>query len=158
MLLHEPMTSATSSPTAPGFFGRVPLLLSEQKRLAALLEALRELSAALDVGMGSLPARLEPPRLIEEVAGVLAGHFRSAEDCLQAVAARRPDLLPAVVDMRSDHAALSQSLKDLRLMATDPGRWVELPLRITALLERLALHREGEAALVRDSARAANVA
>jgi hypothetical protein len=77
---------------------------------------------------------------------------------LKAVAVSRRDLLPVVVDMRSDHAALSQTLVDLRLLVGDPGRWVELPRRIANLLERLAVHRESEAALLSDAAAVAKVA
>lgn len=152
------MTLAISSPGTPAFFGRAPLLLSEQKRFAALLDALHDLSAALEAGLGSLPARLEPANLVEELARVLAEHFQGAEDCLKAVAVSRRDLLPTVVDMRADHAALSQSLADLRLLVADRGRWVELPQRIAGLLERLAVHRESEATLIRDAALVARVA
>ncbi|HEV8548551.1 MAG TPA: hypothetical protein VGQ57_05975 [Polyangiaceae bacterium] len=152
------MTPATSSPGTPAFFGRAPVLLSEEKRLAALLDSLRELSGALEVGLAPLPPRLSPPALVEELGQVLADHFQGAEDCLKAVAVSRRDLLPVVVDMRSDHAALSQTLVDLRLLVGDPGRWVELPRRIANLLERLAVHRESEAALLSDAAAVAKVA
>jgi len=152
------MTPATSSPRSPAFFGRMPVLLSEQKRCAALIDALGDLCAALEVGSGPLSARLDPPPLIEELARVLTEHFQGAEDCLMVVAKRRPDLLPAVVDMRSDHAALSESLTDLRLLVADQARWVELPLRIGSVLQRLTVHREAEAGLIRDAAHAALVA
>ena len=151
------MTPSVSSPKLPGFFSRVPLLLSEQKRFAAVRDSLRELCAVLNAGVESLPARLDPPHLVEELGGLLADHFEGADECLTA-AAQRHDLLPAVVDMRADHAAFSEALADLRLLAADPVRWVELPLRIASMLERLEVHREGEAALIRDAAQAANVA
>lgn len=131
----------------------MPVLLDEQKRFATVLDSLRELCSALDAGVGPLPARLDPSALTDELGGVLAEHFESAEQCLQQVAARRPDLLPAVVDMRSDHTALSQSLADLRLVVADPARWSDLPSRIGALLGTLSVHRECEAALVRAAAR-----
>jgi len=146
------------STTLPGFFGRMPLLLSEQKRFAAVRDSLRELCAALNAGVETLPARLDPPQLVEELGGLLADHFEGADECLRAVAARRHDLLPAVVDMRADHAAFSEALADLRVLAADPMRWVELPLRIASMLEKLEVHREGEAALIHDAAQAANVA
>lgn len=152
------MTPRTSSLRSPAFFGRMPLLLSEQERCEALVDTLRELRAALDAGSDSLPARLDPRSVVEELSQVLAEHFLSAEDCLRAVAQHRPDLLPAVVDMRSDHSALSESLADLRLLAWDQARWVELPGRIGPLIERLTLHREAEAGLVHEAARAAYVA
>lgn len=152
------MPLATSPPTAPLFFGRVPQLLNEQQRFGALLDSLRELAAALAEGVEPLPARLEPARLVDELARVLAEHFHSAEDGLRAVASCRLDLLPAVVDTRLDHAALSRSLADLRLSIEDRARWAELPPRIVELLERLSAHREGEAALIREAARAVKVA
>lgn len=152
------MSPATSPPTAPLFFGRVPQLLNEQERFGALLDSLRELAAALAEGIEPLPARLEPERLVNEAARVLSEHFHSAEDGLCAVACCRLDLLPAVVDTRLDHAALSRSLADLRLFIEDRGRWAELPPRITELLERLTAHREGEAALIHEAAQAVKVA
>ncbi len=152
------MTPSISSTTLPGFFGRMPLLLSEQKRFAAVRDSLREVCAALNAGVETLPARLDPPQLVQELDGLLADHFEGADECLRIVAARRHDLLPAVVDMRADHAAFSEALADLRLLAADPARWVELPLRIASMLEKLDVHREGEAALIRDAAQAANVA
>lgn len=152
------MTSATAPSRTPAFFGRMPLLLSEQKRFAALVDSLRELGVALEVGFGSLPTRLDPPKLVDELGRVLADHFSEAEDCLREVAARRRDLLPAIVDMRSDHAMLAQSLADLRILVADQARWVELPFRLANLLDKLALHRECEAGLVREATRAANAA
>ncbi len=135
----------------------MPLLLSEQKRFANLLDSLRELSQVLEVGAAALPAQLDPPKLVDELARVLAEHFADADDCLRR-AAERHDLLPAVVDLRSDHAALSESLGELRLLASDESRWTELPSRIADLLEKLAAHREMEAALIQEAARPANVA
>lgn len=152
------MSQATSAPTAPSFFGRVPQLLSEQQRFGALLDSLRELGAALAEGIDPLPARLEPARLVNELGRVLSEHFHNAEDGLRAVASCRLDLLPAVVDTRLDHAALSRSLADLRLCVEDRARWAELPSRISELLERLSAHREGEAALIREAEQAAKVA
>lgn len=151
------MTSGAPSSRTPAFFGRMPLLMSEQKRLAALLDSLRELGLVLEVGAAALPARLDPPKLVDELARVLSEHFADAEDCLR-TAAQRHDLLPAVVDLRSDHAALSESLADLRLLAGDQARWTELPSRIASLLRKLAAHREVEAALVQEAARPLNVA
>jgi hypothetical protein len=63
------------------------------------------------------------------------------------VASRRCDLLPAVVDIRTDHAALSHALSDLRVVAADPARWEELPVRIRGLLAKVESHRQVEAAL-----------
>jgi hypothetical protein len=136
----------------------MPLLLSEQKRFAALLDSLREASIRLEAGALPLPGKLDPPTLVVELGQVLAEHFASADACLRAVPAERLDLLPAVVDLRLDHAALSDALSDLRLLADDEARWPELPLRIASLLKRLNEHREIEAALVRDAARSTNVA
>jgi hypothetical protein len=136
----------------------MPLLLSEQKRFAAVRDSLRELCAALNAGVESLPARLDPPQLVDELGGLLAEHFEDTDECLRTVAAQRHDLLPAIVDMRCDHAVFSEAVADLRLLAGDPGRWVELPLRLAKVLEKLDVHREGEAALIRDATQAANVA
>jgi hypothetical protein len=142
--------SLTTSPTgSPAFFGRVPPLLDEQARFAAALSSLRELCAALEVG--ALPAELEPPRLVEELGRMLTHHREDAEEWLRTVASHRRDLLPAVVDMRTDHAALSQALSDLRLVAADPARWVELPPRVTSLLAKMESHRQVEADLVQEA-------
>jgi hypothetical protein len=151
------MTLTASSTQAPAFFGRMPLLLSEQKRLADLVDSLRELCQVLEVGAAALPPRLDPPKLVDELARVLAEHFAGADDALCRVA-QRHDLLPAVVDLRSDHAALSDALSDLRLVAEDQAQWTELPRRIATLLRKLAAHREVEAALIQEAARPANVA
>ncbi|HEY3494265.1 MAG TPA: hypothetical protein VGK73_06250 [Polyangiaceae bacterium] len=132
----------------------MPLLLSEHERFAAVQKSLRELCGALDAGILP-PARLDPCALVDELGSVLAAHFETAEISLTRVASRRPDLLPGVVDMRSDHTALSQSMADLRLLVSDQGRWSELSGRIAALLRLLAVHREGETALVRAAEHAA---
>ena len=106
-----------------------------------------------------VPERLEPRRLVEELAEVLALHFADAEHCLGLVASRRRDLLPAVVDIRADHIAMAQTLADLRLLAADPARWGELPSRSARFLANVGLHHEAEAALIQDSVRpVANVA
>jgi len=155
LALRTSMTPAASSSRFSEFFGRVPLLLSEQKRFAAVQESLRELCDALDAGILPPPARLEPRTLVEELGRILVEHFESAEKSLDRVGIHRPDLLPGVIDMRSDHTALSQSLADLRLLVADPGRWSELSNRIAALLRLLTAHRESEAALVHAAEHAA---
>lgn len=147
------MNLSTPASGLPAFFGRVPLLLNEQERFAAALESLRELCAALDVGMGALPEQLDPPHVVEELERVLTRHREDADEWLGMVASRRCDLLPAVVDIRTDHAALAQALSDLRLVAADPARWAELPLRITSLLAKVESHRQVEAALAEGAAR-----
>lgn len=152
------MISATPSSRAPAVFGCMPLLLREKKRFAALVTSMRDLAVALEVGIGAIPVGLEPPKLIDELGSVLAEHFQDADDCLHLVAERRSDLLPAVVDMRADHATLLQALDDLRVLVADEGSWAELPFRLATLLEQLALHRECEAALVREANRVAGAA
>lgn len=136
----------------------MPLLLSEQKRFAQVVDSLRELSLSLEEGGPLLPARLDPRGLVAELAQVFSEHCASADAGLSVVAAERRDLLPLVVDLRTDHAALSEALTDLRLIAEDQGRWTELPLRIAGLLKKLAAHREAESALIGESARSASVA
>ena len=152
------MTLATPSSRAPAFFGRLPSSLGDQLHLAAIVESLAAFSAALEVGVGALPLGLDPQRLVDELGTALSEHFRTADQRLNRVAASRLDLLPAVVDMRADHASLAQSVADLRLLVADEGRWAELPLRIARLLETLAEHRETEAALIRAGTLLANVA
>jgi hypothetical protein len=142
------MTPATSSTRFSEFFGRVPLLLSERKRFAAVQESLRELCRALEAGIIPPPAGLDPVLLVNELGLVLADHFEAAERSLERVATHRPDLLPAVVDLRTDHTMLAGSMADLRLLAADRERWTELPRRIASLLAVLAAHREAEATLV----------
>jgi hypothetical protein len=152
------MTLAAPSSQAPAFFGRLPCTLSDQLHLTTLIDSLVAFSAALEVGVGALPLGLNPRALVEDLARVLGEHFQTADQCLNKVAAARLDLLPAVVDMRADHASLLQSVADLRLLVSDEGRWAELPLRIARLLETLAEHRETETALIRSGTLLANVA
>jgi hypothetical protein len=144
---HFGMNLTASTGRHPCFFGRVPELLNEQQHFAATLESLRSLCEALDAGRWPDRARLDPVKLLDELERALARHVEEADECLMAIALTRRDLLPAVVDIRSDHVALSQGLLDVRIVAGDELRWGELSGAITALLGKLAEHRDAEAAL-----------
>jgi hypothetical protein len=132
----------------PAFFGRVAVLLNEHERLAETLRDMRELCAAIQIGISPLPSRLDPERLLHRFKEEFLFHLMEAETCLADVAKKRPGLLPAVVDMKADHVALAGALAELDLIVADEARWGELPLSVTNLLERLRAHQEAEATLV----------
>lgn len=122
--------------------------LGAHRRFAVALERLRELCARVEAGSGPLSSSPAPARLIDELVRGLGEHVANTEEYLQAIAVRRRDLLPAVVDLRTDHAALTQALVDLRLVVTDAERAGTLPSRVRKLHAELDAHRAAEALLL----------
>jgi hypothetical protein len=122
--------------------------LTQHARFAVTLERLRELCAGVEAGGGPLSSSPAPRRLVDELVRGLGEHVAKTERYLQAIAAARRDLLPAVVDLRADHAALTQALVDLRLVAVNQERWGELPLRVRRLVAKVDSHRDAEATLL----------
>jgi len=146
------MKSAPASARVTPLVNRASAASRQNDRFALALERLRELGAGLEAGGGPLSSSPAPTRLIDALGQSLAEHVARAESFLRSVAASRRDLLPAVVDLRADHAALTQELAELRLSATDDARCDELPLRVRRLLARVASHRSAEAALLERAA------
>jgi len=67
-----------------------------------------------------------------------------------AMAEERPELLPRIVELKTDHVMMLQAIADLTLIAGDPGRKRELPVPTLALMTRLRAHEKAEAELVRE--------
>jgi hypothetical protein len=134
----HPMSPATSAFTG----------LAQNGRFAVALERLRELSAGVEAGGGPLSSSPAPARLVDELVRGLADHVARTERHLQAFATSRRELLPAIVDLRADHAALTQALVDLRVVASNSERWCELPLCVRRLLAKLDTHRDAESMLL----------
>jgi len=132
----------------PAFFGRVSTLLEGREHLAQSLNKLREASAAIEIGLSPLPGRLEPRRLLRELGVDLQSHLATTEGYLRTVAHERPELLPLVVDMRADHAAIARELSALESVVADEARWGELPVLASRLRKLVRAHQEAEANLV----------
>ncbi len=136
-------TAPILSPSNRAFAG-----LAQRGRFATTLERLRELCARVEAGSGPLSSSPAPTRLVDELVRGLAEHVSKTERHLQVLAANRRDLLPAIVDLRADHAALTQALVDMRHVAANGDRWCELPLHVRRLVARVDTHRDAEAMLL----------
>ena len=139
-------------PRIPSLFGRLTILLSSHERQLATLEKLREMCNAIEAGQSSLPAALEPNRLLSDLGCELSVHFAADESVAHfgTIARTRTDLLPRVVDLRADHAGLQRALARIELIATDPDRRTELPPLVSSLLVDLAAHEQAESELVEE--------
>jgi hypothetical protein len=80
----------------------------------------------------------------------LSAHFAIEESPahLGVMARRRPDLLPLIVDLKADHAALLRALSRIEMAASEKSRWGELPALVSALCTDLDAHESAEAELV----------
>jgi len=134
----------------PTLFGRLTRLLSAHDRQEATLEKLREMCEALEIGRCPLPCQLEPPRLIAELTAELRSHFAAEESDAHfaTIATQRPELLPRIVDLKTDHAGLLRALERIQLIAADENRWHELAEPVSRLIAVLNAHEEAEAELV----------
>jgi hypothetical protein len=139
-------------PRLPSLFGRLSVLLDSHERQLATFEHLREMCNAIDAGQSSLPATLDPNRLLTELGCELSAHFTNEEGPAHfgTIARTRTDLLPRVVDLKADHSALQRTLARIELIATDKGRRSELPALVSGLLTDLAAHEQAEAELVEE--------
>jgi hypothetical protein len=148
MCIAAPADMTPSRDPVPVFLGRAAVLLSEQEQLATTLGQLRELGAAIDAGASPLPPRLDPRLLIRRLKEEFVHHLALTDEWLRLVARTRPALLPAIVDLRSDHAAIGAALADLDEVVAEEARWGELPDALARILECLDVHCSAEALLV----------
>lgn len=118
--------------------------------MAATLHQLRELAAAIDAGVSPLPPSLDPRHLVHCLKEEFLHHLAETDECLRVVARTRRTLLPAIVDLRSDHVAIGGALADLDEVVADEARWGELPDKVARIRERLDVHCCAEAMLVGD--------
>jgi hypothetical protein len=137
-------------PRLPTLFGRLSLSLDAHARQLATLENVRAMRNALAAGQSPLPAPLEPVQLLFDLACELSAHFAVEEGAAHfgAVARTRPDLMPRLVDLKSDHALLLRTVARIQALATCEERWPEIPERVTELLASLDAHERAEAELV----------
>jgi iron-sulfur cluster repair protein YtfE (RIC family) len=147
----SPTPSSGPKNRLPTLFGRLSILLDAHERHMATLESLRQMSDAIEIGQ-DLPAALAPSRLLGALQRELSSHFAAEEGRAhyRTIARTRTDLLPRVVDLKADHTGLLRTLSHIELIATDTGRWTELPALVSNLLGALADHERAEAELVED--------
>lgn len=142
MTMHTPL---------PTFFGRLTTVLSEHEHLRDTLRSLTTMCSALEAGQMMLPPELEPRRLIQELCAGLSTHFEAEEGRghFGTMAQERPDLLPEIVDLKAEHRAMLEIVRNLTLIVEDTARWTELPAPARALSAKLRAHEQAEAELVR---------
>jgi hypothetical protein len=104
---------------------------------------------ALAIGR-PLPESLEPARLLSSLRRELSAHFAAEEGRAhyRMSTLTRMDLLPRMIDLKADHVGLLRALSHLEQIATDAGRWDELPALVSSWLSALADHEHAEAELV----------
>ncbi|HEV8548820.1 MAG TPA: hemerythrin domain-containing protein [Polyangiaceae bacterium] len=136
----------------PTLFGRLSTILSEHDHLKGTLGKLAEMCLALESGRTTLPSELEPERLIGALRAELTRHFVAEEGVAHfgAMAEERPELLPRIVELKTDHVTMLQNIADLTLIASAPERRSELPPRTLELMAKLRAHEKAEAELVRE--------
>ncbi|HEX5102045.1 MAG TPA: hemerythrin domain-containing protein [Polyangiaceae bacterium] len=134
----------------PTFFGRLTTVLSEHEHLRETLRSLTTTCSALEAGQMTLPPELEPRRLIQELCAALSTHFEAEEGRAHfgTMAQERPDLLPGIVDLKTEHRVMLEMVRNLALVVEDPARWSELPAPARALSAALRAHEQAEAELV----------
>ena len=142
------MTRHTPLPTV---FGRLSTILTGHEQLSKTLEQVTELCSAIEVGRDPLSVELDPRRVLGTLSSELFRHFEAEESAAHfgTVAEERPDLLAEIVELKAEHRAMLETMKDLAWIAEDPARWSELPSPALALVERLRAHERAEAELVR---------
>lgn len=136
----------------PEFFGRLTTVRSQHEHLGATLQKLEAVCNALEIGQMSLPADANPPVLLAALRDDLARHFAAEESDAHfgLIAQEEPRLLPAIVDLKADHAGMLSALARLVLVAGDEARWVELVAPAQHLIRALRAHERGEALLLQD--------
>jgi hypothetical protein len=87
--------------------------------------------------------------LLSELRRGLSEHVAAEEtEAFFGVIARvRPELLPFVVDLKADHAAMFGALTQLELIV-GAHRWDELPAPLSNLVATLRAHEQVEADLI----------
>jgi hypothetical protein len=142
MTMHSPL---------PMFFGRLTTVLSEHEHLRDTLRGLAAICSAIDAGHTALPPEFEPRRLIHALHGELSTHFEAEESRAHfgTMAQERPELLPEIVELKSDHRTMLETVRTLALAAENPARWGELPASARRLRAKLRAHEQAEAELVR---------
>lgn len=135
----------------PTFFGRLTTVLSEHEHLRETLRSLATLCSALEGGQMTLPSELEPRSLMQTLSTELSTHFEAEESHAHfgTMAQERPDLLPGIVDLKTEHRAILEAVRNLAWVVEDSARWGELPVPARALIAKLRSHEQDEAELVR---------
>jgi hypothetical protein len=134
----------------PSLFGRLTNFLDARERHTRILEKLREMAEAIEAGQSPLPAELEPGPLLLELRWELAMHFDAEESELHfgTMAREQPEVLPRIVDLKADHAAMLEDLLRLEAIAHMPTRWAELPTSVARFTAAFSEHEQEETQLV----------
>jgi hypothetical protein len=140
----------TKKNTLPSLFGRLTTVWADHGELTALLPKLDVMCDLIDSGQTVLPATVEPSRLIQSLRLRFRGHFESEEDSgyFSHIARERPELLPTVVALKADHAAMLRKLDELAWLADEVPSWGELSRRARALRTFLCDHERAESELM----------
>jgi hypothetical protein len=135
----------------PTFFGRLTTVLSEHEHLRDTLRSFARMCSALEAGQLALPQELQPLPLIQALRAELSTHFEAEESRAHfgTMAQERPDLLPQIVELKSEHRTMLETVRNLALAVEDPARWSELPAPARGLRAMLRAHEQAEAELVR---------
>jgi hypothetical protein len=136
----------------PEFFGRLTTVLHQHEHLGHTLGKLRTMCDFLEVGRRLESVGIDPPKLLAAWRGDLAQHFVAEESDAHfgMMAEERPRLLPAIVDLKADHAAVLAAIDALLIIATDEARWPELVVPTRRLIRSLEVHERAEALLLHE--------
>ncbi len=137
--------------TPPSLFGRLTLVHAQHQSLAALLHRLDEAARTV------LDLERRPTDPTESLHGLLRlsrleleEHFAAEEGPahFETISADRPSLLPAIVDLRADHAAMRDSLAHLDSLTRMDDGGESLAAGAVELVARFRVHERAEAAML----------
>jgi len=136
----------------PDFFGRLTTVRSQHEHLGVTLRCLDSTCDALEIGRTALPVELRPPVLLTALRHALGQHFEAEESDghFGTIAKEEPRLLPGIVDLKGDHAAMLDAIDGLSLVASDESRWLELVVPVRRLIRALRAHEKAEALLLQE--------
>jgi hypothetical protein len=119
-------------------------------RDAGTLEQLHALCDAIKTGRAPLPKELEPGSLLGELRRELLEHVAAEESeaHFATIARVRPELLPLVVDLKADHAALLGALTRIERIANAANQWDELGASISNFIAASRAHEQAETELM----------
>ncbi len=137
----------------PTLFGRVTTTFSGHDHLGSTLEVLRRMCMALESEASTaLDAELTPGPLISDLLGNLSQHFAAEETdaYFGAVVAERPIFLRRILELKAEHAAMLETLLELRGMADDRLRWNAIAVPMLRFIGALHAHEQVEAMLLQE--------
>ena len=140
-------------PTLPTLFGRLTTAFSGHDHLHPVVERLWRMCAVLQAKRSvPLDSGLSPDMLIPELLSSLMRHFHGEESDAHfgVLAADRPAFTNTIAELKAEHLAMLDTLRELGALAADERRWHEIVTPLSRLIRRLQAHELRETALLQE--------